>query len=344
MRFLLPAFVALLMVGEVWAQGAVPVVVEPLKAGRLAPQRQLVGTMRYGRVSALAAEVQGMVKEVSFQEGGRLRRGQVLLRLDTQDLEQELQALEATLRASEAELRRLEGDFRRIEALYSAGSVARQRYEQGLWALKAQQASAEALKARLRRLKIRLGKSTIRSPFDALVLRKHTEVGQWVAPGTVVATLAEDEQIEILVNVPQEMLPFIRPGQEVEFEALGRNGRAQVLAVVPRADVPSRSFPVRLRAPNPGGFFKQGMEAWVWLPAGRPVQAFLVNRDALLNLQGQWVLFVAQEGRARMVPVKLLGYEGRRAAVQAAALREGMLVVLKGQERLRDGQPIELPR
>jgi multidrug efflux pump subunit AcrA (membrane-fusion protein) len=84
----------------------------------------------------------------------------------------------------------------------------------------------------------------------------------------------------------------------------------------------------------------EGMEARVRLPQGKRKKSLLVKRDAVITKFGKDVLFAAVDGKAVMVPVKVVGYEGMTVGVAAEGLKEGMKVVVKGNERLRDGQAI----
>ncbi len=82
------------------------------------------------------------------------------------------------------------------------------------------------------------------------------------------------------------------------------------------------------------------MEAYAQLPDGLKQQSLLVPRDAVIQQFGQNVLFIAVDGKAKMIPVLISGYQGGQAAVSGPDLGEGMQVVVKGNERIRDGQAI----
>jgi len=72
------------------------------------------------------------------------------------------------------------------------------------------------------------------------------------------------------------------------------------------------------------------------------MEAFTVPRDAIINMLGNNVIFAVSESKAKMIPVRIIGYEGVLAGIQAEGLTEGMKVIIKGNERLRDGQPVEI--
>ena len=100
-----------------------------------------------------------------------------------------------------------------------------------------------------------------------------------------------------------------------------------------------RTFPLKIRIKNSASL-KEGMEARVELPTAEKKQSLVVPRDAVITMFGRTVLFAVVESKAKMIPVNVIGYEDTTAGVNAQGLKEGMKVVVKGNERLRDGQPV----
>ncbi len=84
------------------------------------------------------------------------------------------------------------------------------------------------------------------------------------------------------------------------------------------------------------------MEARVTLPVGKQIKAHIVPRDAVIKMFDKTVVFSVSDSKARMIPVELVGYRGRSAGIKAMGLQDGMKVVIKGNERLRDGQMVDI--
>jgi hypothetical protein len=78
----------------------------------------------------------------------------------------------------------------------------------------------------------------------------------------------------------------------------------------------------------------------VRLPTATAIKGLLVPRDAVIKQFGRDVVFLAVEGIAQMVPVQVMGYQGMQVAVSGEGIEEGQMVVIKGNERIRDGQPV----
>ena len=122
-------------------------------------------------------------------------------------------------------------------------------------------------------------------------------------------------------------------------EHLAGDARGFAARVVPRGDVATRTFPVKIRTPNTQALI-EGMTAKVLLPVEKPRNSLLVPRDAVITVSGQTVVYAVNDSKARMIPVNVIGYQGLAAGIQGAGLTDGMQVVVKGNERLRNGQMV----
>jgi multidrug efflux pump subunit AcrA (membrane-fusion protein) len=144
-----------------------------------------------------------------------------------------------------------------------------------------------------------------------------------------------------LADVSEEFIPFIQVGMPVKATINGNEISGSLIAVVPRGDVATRTFPVKIRAPNTLALI-EGMSARVLLPVGTPRKTLVVSRDAVIAVLDQIVVYTVKDSKAHMIPVNVIGYQEMIAGVESADLAEGMQVVVKGNERLRDGQMISL--
>lgn len=329
--------------GTVFAQESPPmlVVTSDAKSGMIADKTEFVGTVYYRVVSEVAGEVRGKVDAVMFDEAGRVKKGEALVALDAELLKKSIQSTRASYEEALAGLEKATLDYGRIEALHRQGLVSEQAYDDGRLKRAGAEKKAASLKAVLEGSEAELGKKTIRAPFDGVVLKRNVEKGEWLDEGAPVATVAYIDEVDVVVNVPEEVMRAVKTGMEVEVRAAGREFMGRVVAVVPGGDVKTRTFPVKIRIRNDGSF-AGGMDARVSLPRGGKVGAVVVPRDALVSKFGSTVVFVAEGGKARMVPVQVVGYSGSIAGVRGDGIKEGMKVVVKGNERLNDGQPVNI--
>lgn len=348
-RVLLVAMICLAGVGTPWAQPPgqqggpppAPVVTAPVASGVMAEEQEFVGTVYFQETSLVASEVSGRVLEVHFEQGDRVGRGNNLVTLDGVLKSKDLLSRRAQREEVLADLSRVQGELDRVRRLHEQNTVADQEFEKVKFLATALERRAESLAAEISRIQEELRMLVILAPFDGVVLSRMTNLGEWVSPGSPVAELARDSVVDILVNVPVNVALDLEPGQAVRGSAAGRELEGRVQAVVPRGDVGSRTFPVKVRLANEQGLL-EGMEVRVYLPTGQRHEGLTVPRDAVVPSPMGQVIFLARDGQAKMVPVTVLGFAQDTAAIAAQDVTPGDLVVVKGQERLRDGQPVQV--
>jgi RND family efflux transporter MFP subunit len=307
----------------------------------VSPQTEFIGTVFFQEVSDVASELSGLVAHVDFEEGQRVREGEILVRLVSDLLRKRRQSTRADYEQVVANLENARIDYERIETLHKQGAIAEQEYDRNRFLVKALEKRAASLAAAVERIELELKKKGIKAPFDGVVVRKHVDRGEWIAEGDTVATLAKDDVIDIVANVPEKILAYVQKGISVKVEAGGEQLSGEVFAVIPRGDIATRTFPVKVRMPNTRSLM-EGMEANIRLPSGKEEKTLMVPRDAVIWLFGETVVFAVIDGKAKRIPVTVTAYEDLQTGVAATDLAPGMKVVVKGNERLRDGQMVSI--
>jgi membrane fusion protein (multidrug efflux system) len=322
-------------------QGPPPALVEVAQVtqGEAEPMVEFVGTVYYARKSNVAAEVEGVVDEVFFEEGDRVKKGDPLVSLESNILDTVISGIRADYELVLVELEQAEKELKRREPLYKEGSVSESSYDEYFFKNKMLKSRALSIKASLKRLLLEKEKKKIGSPFDSIVIQKNAEIGEWVKEGGMVALVADDSSVDIVVNVPAEMLKYLKPGKELSVKIDSEKFTGKFLNFVPKGDVATRTFDVKIRMQNSAGLI-EGMEARALVPSAAKRQGLKVPRDAVIDRFGQNVIWLAKDATAKMVPVQVIGYDGMFVAVAGADLADGDMVVVKGNERLREGQPV----
>jgi len=317
------------------------VVVSKVTHGTIEPEQEFIGTVYYREVSDVSAEVSGRVEIITFEEGQRTKEGETLVKLDSELLEKKLQAKEASYEEILSDLERAQHDLERIENLYKKEIVAEKEYEDQRFQVNGLEKKSASFKAEVERLEIELKKTVITAPFKGVIIKKHVARGEWVSPGKTVATIARDDTVDIIVEVPENVARYLTPGMAAKVEVAGMKKRGIIMTVIPKGDVATRTFPVKIRISKLSSVF-EGMEARVKLPVAKKITTLLVPRDAVLNMFGKTVIFAVVDEKAMIIPTQVVGYKGMKAGVNALKISEGMKVVVKGNERLRDGQPVTI--
>jgi len=320
---------------------AANVVVSKVTTGTIAPEGEFIGTVYYLEVSDVSAEVNGTVKIIKFEEGQRIRKGRVLVKLDSNLLQKDLQARVASHEQILSDLERARKNLARLENLYEKKIIAERDYDDQMFQVKSLEKKSAALKAQVERLEIELKKKVIRAPFKGVIIKRHVARGEWLSPGATVATVARDDAVDIIVEVPEEVIRYLKLGMAVKATAAGKEKNGRIVAIIPKGDILTRTFPVKVRINNPTSLL-EGMEARVRLPTAQKIDALFVPRDALLSMSEKTVIVAVVDSKAVIIPTKVVGYQGMKAGINAEKISEGMKVVVKGNERLRDGQSVNI--
>lgn len=308
-----------------------PVIVAAVIERPLPAELSLVGTVQPRRSATVGAEVEGKVVARQAEGGLRVKRGAALYRLQNDVLEAALQEAEADL-----DLRRYE--LAQDEDLYAKEAVSEQQYRTSRYELARAQSKHAGLKRQLEDL-------TIRAPFAADIIQPLVEVGEWVSRGTPVARLVSLDTFRVYVNVPEKHISRLRRGDTAQMviEALGVEPiQGRIVAVLAEGYPDARSFPVVIEAPNPGGV-RSNMSALARFTVGTEAKQLLVHKDAVVTSAFGQSVFLAQDDKAVSRPLKTgLAYQ-EYIAVEGD-IAPGDLTIVRGNERLRDGQDIRVLR
>lgn len=274
--------------------------------------------------AVLATRVSARVTELSVNEGARVRRGDVLVRLSGEDVQ-------ATLRAAESQLEVAESQVRRIQALRSASAATATEIDAAMTA------RADAV-ARVEAARATLADTEIRAPFDAVVQRKWVSRGALVGPGAPLVEL-DGTALELTGTLSETESAGLAVGAEVPFRVGTLQGTAALVALSSGGDPLSHRSAFRARptkdapALRSGDFGRIGIRG-----AGGPRR--VVPRTALVQRGDLSGVFVVSDGRATLRWLRFGEPEGDQLPV-LAGLAPGERII-DGPAGLRDGQRVEV--
>ncbi|MFP4223545.1 MAG: efflux RND transporter periplasmic adaptor subunit, partial [Phycisphaeraceae bacterium] len=306
-------------------------------------------------VRALQTKLEGKVIAMPVREGDSVEAGRtVLVRIDDVWARQDLAAAKAEVAAAQAQLDQARRDLAQLEELEAAGSAKPREVADARAQVASNRATLEAAVARHERAEQRVNRLEVVAPFDGVIIRELTEVGQWLSPGAAVAELISRGEVDAVINVPERLIDHVRPGEtvKVRIDPLSTTVEGEVVAVTPYAGNAARTFPVKIRLDDRDGRLKPGMSVTAQLPLTQSEDRLTVPRDAIVRGPAGTVVWTAQEGGgetpvAAPVSVEVLFARQDRYAVEpegsptGATLEPGTRVVTQGAERLQPGQPLQ---
>ncbi len=330
--------------------------VDEVRVEAMAQTVPVIGRLVARRAGEVAARTAGPVAALHVAVGDRVTRGDPIAVLDTVRLRAERDRLAATVNEAQAQVERLTAqaalrrqELRRLEGLQDSAAFSQSRFEDARQeVIIAESAIGTAEAARVRAMaslslnRIDLSWATIEAPYPGVITLVHTEVGAWLGVGERVVTMVSDIDLEVEADVPSRRIEALEAGTVVGLVLDdGTEHGAVVRAVVPEENALTRTRQVRF-TPRFGTVLKPlaiNQSATVVLPAGRSRDVLTVHKDAVVRRQGQAFVYVAEDGQAQIRPVQLGTAVGGRFEV-LGGLGPGEPVVVRGNERLRPGQPI----
>ncbi|MBU0698058.1 MAG: efflux RND transporter periplasmic adaptor subunit, partial [Proteobacteria bacterium] len=243
-----------------------------------------------------------------------------------------------------AKLENAEKDLNRYSKLKDTDSISARIYDETLYNHRALSQELLRSQADIEHLEYDINQTKTVAPFSGFVAKEHTQVGEWINVGGPVVDLVDLGKIKVSVDVPERYAVKLSARDEVKvtISSISNDQHSgRIYALLPRADPDSRTFPVDIYLGNPDFKIKSGMEALVTLGLETAKQALLVPKDAVVTAGDDRLVFMVADGKAVPVPVKILGYYDGDVAVEGN-LKPGIQVVIRGNERLRPGQPVSV--
>ena len=300
-----------------------------------------IGSVVYGQSGKVASQGSGAVVSVNFKEGDKVEKGKVLNQLDNQIIKAQVTSLKASLSEVLVSLKRAKKDLARYETLIKQDAVSQSVYDDNYFNVESLENKVASLQANIKAKEIEMSKKVTFAPFNGIIISKNVEVGDWAQQGSTVAELVNLDSAQVEVNLPSNVVSLLKPKMKVNIVVAMKSYSAYVDAIIPKGDIATRTFPVKLSFNEVPKNLFEGMAATIEIQSGRDVEALIVPRDSILKRFGQNVVFVDAKGSAMMIPVITVGYTKGKVAVTGPGLSEGAKVVTKGNERIFPKSPIK---
>ena len=346
---------AMIQAGKSFALPPESVTSTKVEADQWQSARAAIGTLVAVHDVTLGAELPGIIREVAFDSGRSVKRGAVLVKLDTASEEAQRSSAAADAALAKASLDR-------ARALRQGGANTPAD-------LDAAEARAKQTEAVLENLQVTIAKKTIRAPFDGRIAIRQVERGQVVSPGTPIATLQSVDPIYAEFSLPQQALADLKLGQGASMRTdsfPGEHWQGVISTINSEVDVASRNVRVRATFPNKDGRLRPGLFVNVEVRSSDKRAVLIVPATAVIYAPYGDSVFVLDDKREPPPPgappaaappaaaakpgakpaliahqrfVRLGEKRGDLVAV-LSGLKEGELVVGNGAFKLRNGASV----
>ena len=299
------------------------------------PEISAVGSVRAVRGVDITTEVTGLVRSIDFRSGGDARRGQVLVRLNSDSDVATLHSLEAAADLAATV-------YARDKVQFEAQAISQAQLDSDAADLKNKRAQAAAQAALVE-------KKILRAPFDGRLGITTVNPGQYLNTGDKVVTLQELDPVYVDFRLPQEQLAQVHPGLEVRLtlDAFpGESFPGKINAVDPLVDSGSRNFQTEATVANPARKLLPGMFVRVTVLTGAQQHYLTLPQTSItFNPYGSTVFLVKKDEKGKSIAQQTFVTTGPTRGDQVAVLKgikEGDQVVTTGQLKLKNGTPIDI--
>ncbi len=294
---------------------------------------EALGTLKANEAVKITVKASDFVTGIYFQDGQRVKQGDLLLKLESTEEEALLQEARYTQEEARSQLERIEVIAKRGDASQSL--------------LDERQREFNVAKARLAAIESRLADRKVLAPFSGVVGLRNVSPGAYLSPGDEIATLIDDSTMKLDFGIPAVYLAEIETGISIEASTPTYDDRlfsGQIATINNQVDPVSRSVQVRARIPNPDSLLKPGMLMEVELLT-RQRQALVIPEEAIIPVATKSFVYVVEQDQGKTIAKRQEVKTGSRWEGRVeikSGLNPGQQVVTEGTNKLQPNSPVKL--
>jgi RND family efflux transporter MFP subunit len=298
--------------------------------------------------TTVSAQTSGQVEDILYDVDDFVEKGEIIVRLRDTEHRARLAQAAAELKSASAQLEQAREEHARIQGLYEKQNVSESTMDQAEADLESAKARLDSAQASLEQAREQLEYTQIRAPYSGIVTRRHVERGEVASPGSPVMSGISLEELRVIIDVPQSLIPAVRELGEIKvYLPDGEVTEPSRITVFPFADLGSNTFKVRadLEAQAEGLF--PGMFVKTGIVTGKKVQLTVPKEAVVYRSEVTGVYVVDADGHIRLRQIRigpvmddevvvLSGLtEGEQVAIDPIAA--GVALKAQAQARVEDG-------
>lgn len=294
--------------------------------------------------SDISPKVDGRIESLHTDEAQKVRAGQIIAKLENMDFSAQVSQAEGTLYSVSADLAQAKADLARNKILVDQGALSQQQYDASSAKVASLEGQLRASQGNLGYQQSRLGFTDVVTPHAGTVLTRYLQPGDYAKAGTPIFTIADTSVMLAKATVGEGQITQVKLGDPAQIlvDALSDQPfTGKITKIVPAAAVPARTFTLEVSIDNSQDTLLSGLTAKVMAKGKERMNALVVPESALVLFEDQQTVFVLSNDQ--VVQRKLrIGYIGNGWAEVLSGLNPGELIVVKGQNTIRDGSKVQV--
>ncbi|MDY6863477.1 MAG: efflux RND transporter periplasmic adaptor subunit [Thermodesulfobacteriota bacterium] len=326
---------------------AVPVITGEASTRRVIYTINQVGTLEASQEVTIRSEIEGSIIELLFKEGGGVKKGDVLVRLDSAKIQAEMRNLNARIDQLKVRLANRQRTLKRKSPLVTQDLISRLDFDNLQTEIKEIKAEIAQIKAALSLEKERLSDTIIRSPFDGVAGARNISTGDYLKVGESVVTVVNLNPLEIAFNIPEKFSPDIFINQEVILKLSpfpAQIFKGTIFFISPLIDIKTRNFMVKAKLDNTRNLLKPGMFAHVEIVTEVHENALTVPWESVIRTESETYVYIVKGETARKVTIHPGKVTNEWAEVLDADIPSGTQVILEGKYAVKDGMKVSIKK
>lgn len=350
---LLSAFVALTLIGvacsssdESQTQQEQPISVATETAGYIqgTASHRFSGTVTSDRTVNMSTKIMGTITQLDVEEGDYFEKGEVLVRIKDDNLQEQKNQVESGLMEAKASLQNVETNYNRLKTLYEQKSATKKELDDISTQFEMAKARVKSLESKLREIEDMLNYTTLTAPFDGSVVSKMVSEGDMAAPGQPIIAFEQEDMMKLKVTVPESEISLfhLKDTVSVNIKAAGyHNGTGVVANINQSGSRGSRQFAVEVILPelNKDTGVKSGMFAEIGLTTEKD-RALVVPQSAIIERGQLTGLYTLNDNSEVVLRWVRLGDTSGDEIEVLSGLSEGESFVTSVDQRLHEGQKV----
>ena len=279
----------------------------------------------------LKSEISGKITDITFEEGSRVKRGSVLVRINDEEIRAQL------LKEKHNQKLNQDNEFRQRKLL-EKDAISQEEYDNALNRLNTTQADVKVLEAQL-------AKTQLVAPFDGIIGLRYISEGAYISPNTIIATLYNNTPAKIEFAIPSRYSSLVAAGKDIYFKVENDTTRfnGRVYAIEPRIDPETRTLKLRALADNSKGRLLPGQFVELELILGSTDDALLIPTEAVVPEQNGKKVFALDHGKVIEVSIET-GIRTNFSLEVISGLQPNDTVLTTGILQLRPGMPVQITK